>query len=80
MDLKSKKRTKTLVLPRHIAMFLCRELLKLSFPEIGRLFGGKDHSTVIYACNVIEKQKEKDPNTGYLIEDVLKKIKEGERE
>ena len=80
VDLKSKKRTKTLVLPRHIAMFLCRELLKLSFPEIGRLFGGKDHSTVIYACNVIEKQKEKDPNTGYLIEDVLKKIKEGERE
>ncbi|MBI5406159.1 MAG: chromosomal replication initiator protein DnaA [Nitrospirae bacterium] len=80
VDLKSKKRTKTLVLPRQIAMFLCRELLKLSFPEIGRLFGGKDHSTVIYACNVIEKQKEKDPNTGYLIEDVLKKIKEGERE
>ena len=80
VDLKSKKRTKTLVLPRHIAMFLCRELLKLSFPEIGRLFGGKDHSTVIYACKLIEKQKEKDPNTGYLIEDVLKKIKEGERE
>jgi hypothetical protein len=35
---------------------------------------------VIYACKLIEKQKEKDPNTGYLIEDVLKKIKEGERE
>ena len=80
VDMKSKKRTKTLVFPRQMAMYLCREVLKLSFPEIGRLFGGKDHSTVIYACNVIEKQKEKDPNTGYLLEDVLKKIKEGERE
>jgi len=80
VDMKSKKKTKTLVFPRQMAMYLCREVLKLSFPEIGRLFGGKDHSTVIYACNVIEKQKEKDPNTGYLLEDVLKKIKEGERE
>src|SRR3989304_5886208 len=76
VDLKSKKRTKTLVVPRQIAMFLSRELLKMSFPEIGRLFGGKDHSTVIYACNLIEKQKAGDPNMVYLIEDLIKKIKE----
>lgn len=76
VDLKSKKRTKTLVVPRQIAMFLCRELLKMSFPEIGRLFGGKDHSTVIYACNLVEKQKVEDPNMVYLIEDLTKKIKE----
>ncbi len=75
-DIKAKKRTKTLVFPRQIAMFLCRELLKMSFPEIGRLFGGKDHSTVIYACKLIEKQKAEDPNMGYLIEDIIKKIKE----
>lgn len=76
VDLKSKKRTKTLVVPRQIAMFLCRELLKMSFPEIGRLFGGKDHSTVIYACNMIEKLKADDPNMVYLIDDLIKKIKE----
>jgi len=76
VDLKSKKRTKTLVVPRQIAMFLSRELLKMSFPEIGRLFGGKDHSTVIYACNLIEKHKVEDPNMVYLIEDLIKKIKE----
>ncbi|MCC7203391.1 MAG: chromosomal replication initiator protein DnaA [Nitrospirae bacterium] len=76
VDLKSKKRTKTLVVPRQIAMFLCRELLKMSFPEIGRLFGGKDHSTVIYACNMIEKLKANDPNMVYLIDDLIKKIKE----
>lgn len=76
-DLKSKKRTKTLVIPRQIAMFLCRDMLRISFPEIGRLFGGKDHTTVIYACKVIEKQREEDPNMGYLLEDIIKKIKEG---
>ncbi|MEK6712683.1 MAG: chromosomal replication initiation protein DnaA [Nitrospirae bacterium RBG_16_43_11] len=75
-DIKAKKRTKTLVVPRQIAMFLCRELLKMSFPEIGRLFGGKDHSTVIYSCNLIEKHKEEDPNMVYLLEDLIKKIKE----
>ncbi|MCC6545028.1 MAG: chromosomal replication initiator protein DnaA [Nitrospirae bacterium] len=76
VDLKSKKRTKTLVIPRQIAMYLSREILKMSFPEIGRLFGGKDHSTVIYSCNLIEKQKVDDPNMVYLIEDLIKKIKE----
>ncbi|HAS16449.1 MAG: chromosomal replication initiation protein DnaA [Nitrospirae bacterium RIFCSPLOWO2_02_42_7] len=76
-DLKSKKRTKSLVTPRQIGMFLSRELLKMSFPEIGRHFGGKDHSTVIYACNLIEKNKSKDTNMGYLLEDIIKKIKEG---
>lgn len=76
-DIKSKKRTKTLVVPRQIAMFLCRDMLKMSFPEIGRLFGGKDHSTVIYACNIIEQQKIKDPNTNFLLDEIIKKIKEG---
>ncbi|MFY9270960.1 MAG: chromosomal replication initiator protein DnaA, partial [Candidatus Manganitrophaceae bacterium] len=47
IDLKSKKRTKNFVVPRQICMYLCRELTNLSFPEIGRQFGGKDHSTVI---------------------------------
>jgi len=41
-------------------MYLCRELTKLSFPEIGRYFGGKDHSTVIYACRQIEELKTQD--------------------
>lgn len=52
-DLKSEKRFKTFVLPRQIAIFLSRELTKASFPEIGEKFGGKDHSTVIYAVKKI---------------------------
>src|SRR6185312_6399844 len=59
-DLKSRRRSKTLVHPRQIAMFLCRELTDASFPEIGRLFGGKDHTTIMHACRQITKGKESD--------------------
>lgn len=59
-DLKSKRRTKTLVYPRQIAMFLCRDLTDSSFPEIGRDFGGKDHTTIIHACKQIQKSQETD--------------------
>lgn len=59
-ELKSKRRTKTLVYPRQIAMFLSRELTDASFPEIGREFGGKDHTTIIHACRRIEKAVDKD--------------------
>lgn len=48
-DLKSEKRFKNFVIPRQIAIYLSRELTKASYPEIGEKFGGKDHSTVIYA-------------------------------
>ena len=59
-DLKSKRRTKTLVHPRQVAMYLCRELTDASFPEIGRDFGGKDHTTIIHACKQIQKSQESD--------------------
>ena len=60
VDLKSRRRSKTLVHPRQIAMYLCRELTDASFPEIGRQFGGKDHTTIIHACRQITKAKEAD--------------------
>ncbi|WP_173047842.1 chromosomal replication initiator protein DnaA [Nitrospira sp. KM1] len=59
-DLKSRRRSKTLVHPRQIAMYLCRELTDASYPEIGRLFGGKDHTTIIHACRQITKAREQD--------------------
>jgi len=59
-DLKSRRRSKTLVHPRQIAMYLCRELTDASFPEIGRQFGGKDHTTIIHACRQITKAREAD--------------------
>ncbi len=74
-ELKAKKRTKTLVYPRQISMHLCRELTDLSFPEIGKHFGGKDHSTVIHACRHIQQMIESDPQAKEIITDLIKKIK-----
>lgn len=53
IDLLSKKRTRNLTRPRQIAMSLARELTAMSLPEIGNAFGGKDHSTVIHACQTV---------------------------
>jgi chromosomal replication initiator protein len=74
-ELKAKKRTKTLVYPRQISMYLCRELTDLSFPEIGKHFGGKDHSTVIHAFRHIRNAMASDPQTKELIGELIKKIK-----
>lgn len=52
-DLKSSKRTQTFSKPRHIAMYLCRELTDYSLQQIGVEFGGRDHSTVINACQKV---------------------------
>jgi chromosomal replication initiator protein len=54
--LASKKRTKELTVPRQVAMFLIRELADLPLVEIGRLFGGRDHSTVIHSINKVEDE------------------------
>ena len=59
-ELKSDKRLKTVVLPRQIAIYLCRELTKASYPEIGDRFGGKDHSTIIHSVKKIDKQLSQD--------------------
>src|SRR5512147_242028 len=59
-ELKSRRRSKTLVHPRQIAMYLCRELTDASYPEIGRQFGGKDHTTIIHACRQVTKAKDSD--------------------
>ena len=53
-DLLSKKRTRIIARPRQIAMSLARELTQFSLPEIGAAFGGRDHTTVMYACKTIE--------------------------
>ncbi len=54
-DLKGDKRSQSIVYPRQMAMYLCRELTDCSLPQIGREFGGRDHSTVLYAVNKISK-------------------------
>ena len=60
-ELKSKRRTQNLVVPRQIAMFLTRKLVNASFPVIGEQFGGRDHSTVIHAQTAISQRQAADP-------------------
>ena len=60
-DLKAKRRTKNIALPRQVAMYLCRKYTETSFPAIGDKFGGRDHSTVIHASKSIEKRIKDDP-------------------
>ncbi|MBU1872030.1 MAG: chromosomal replication initiator protein DnaA [Candidatus Omnitrophica bacterium] len=55
-ELKTKKRSKNIVLPRQVAMYLSRELTEASLPEIARFFGGKDHTTILYSYNKIKKE------------------------
>jgi len=59
-DLTKRSRKKEVVKPRQIAMYLLREEIKLSFPDIGQKLGGRDHSTVIHACEKIKREEQTD--------------------
>jgi chromosomal replication initiator protein len=61
IDLTSKDRHKSVAFARHVAMYLCKQRLKCSFPEIGRAFGNRDHTTVMSAVRKIEAQRDTDP-------------------
>lgn len=75
-DLKSEKKNKNLAFARQIAMYLARQFTSSSFPDIGLKIGGRDHSTVIYACNKIRKLRDVDGNiraTLQTLDDLLHK-------
>ncbi len=61
LDLRSSKRARQFSHPRQIAMYLCKQLTKHSFPEIGRLFGDRDHTTVMHAVRKIDEKQILDP-------------------
>jgi len=71
-DLLGKKRTKEIVVPRQITMYLLRHEASLSYPEIGREMGGKDHSTIMHGCSKIEADVSKNQR----VKDDLSNIKE----
>ncbi len=73
-DLKSKNRSRSFAVPRQIAMFLARKLTRASTTEIGRRFGGKDHSTVIHSTNKIENLLKTDPSLSATIQTLEQKI------
>lgn len=73
-DLLSARRTRSIVRPRQIGMYLSKQLTSRSLPEIGRRFGGRDHTTVIHAIRKIEELMNEDPNLRDEIETLKKEL------
>ena len=74
-NMKTKKRTRQVAYPRHVAMYLAREMTDLTLPEIGEYFGGRDHSTVIHAVGKIDSDLKKNQNVKNLIQKLMLDIK-----
>jgi chromosomal replication initiator protein len=74
-DMRSKRRTDAIAFPRQIAMYLARTLTEGSTTEIGESFGGKDHTTVMHACNKIKAKMSSDPYFVALINKITQQIK-----
>ena len=73
-DLKSKKRVSTIAFPRHIAIYLSRQLTDESFPRIGMAFGGRDHSTVMSSCEKIKDELKTNNQLVKIIDEITKKL------
>jgi len=73
-DLLSKDRHKSIAFARHVAMYLCKQRLKCSFPELGRAFGNRDHTTVISAVRKVEALRGSDPEVRAHLEAIERKL------
>jgi chromosomal replication initiator protein len=76
-DLQSKKRSRSISFPRQICMYLTRQLTDHSLEEIGGFFGGRDHSTVLHACDQIAQRMGSDPDVGNFISEAIQRLKQG---
>jgi chromosomal replication initiator protein len=74
-DLKGKKRSKSIVLPRQLAMYISRKLTELSTIEVGQSFGGRDHTTVLHSCDKIESLMRSDPKFDVEVQNLMRDIK-----
>lgn len=75
-DIRSQKRNSNISEARQISMYIVREITGLSMVEIGQTFGGRDHSTVVYATRQVEKKLEQDPHTKAIVNDIVKNIRD----
>lgn len=73
-DMKGSKRNAEIVLPRQIAMYLCRKMTQIKYKELGALLGGKDHSTIIHGCKAIEYEINNNDNVRNTVDILIKKI------
>ena len=75
-ELTGDRRSQSIVYPRQVAMYLCRELTDSSLPKIGKKFGGRDHTTVIHATSKIAKLIQEDRNVYNLVQELTARIKQ----
>ena len=78
-DLSGNKRSNDIAFPRQIAMYLCRDVANMSYPQIGIDFGGRDHSTVMHGCKKIEKEIKEKNNTKLIVDSVKNIIINGKQ-
>ncbi len=76
-DLQSKRRQRSVALPRQVCMYLARRLTRLSLEEIGGYFGGRDHTTVMHAVKIIDTRREQDPEFHSIVEAFESSLKPG---
>jgi chromosomal replication initiator protein len=74
-DMRAKKRSKAIAYPRQVAMYLTRQLTDFSLPEIGDQFGGRDHTTVIHACEKIERDLKEKAGFRTMVDKLIQSIK-----
>jgi len=74
-DLKAKKRSRDIAIPRQVAMYVARELTGASLSEIGKVMGGKDHATVIYACKQVSEKRARDEAFNRMMDSLVNKLK-----
>jgi len=74
-DILGQGRRREVAWARQVAMYLCRKLLRLSYPELGRLFGGRDHTTALYACRKVEQDMAQDPGRKAQVHDISRQCR-----
>lgn len=75
-DIRSNKRAAQISLARQIAMYVVREITQMSLTSIGAEFGGRDHATIVYALNQVDKKMEKDSHQKGIIEDIISNMRD----
>lgn len=75
-DLKGRKKTQNIVFPRQLSMYIARQITEYSTTEIGQAIGGRDHTTVMHSCNIIEERIRSDPKMESIIQNIIRTIKE----
>ena len=75
-DIRSQKRNSNISAARQVSMYIVREITQMSMVEVGQTFGGRDHSTVVYAIRQVEKNLKNDPHMKAMVDDIIKNIRD----